>query len=367
MNVAHLDTGRTWRGGQAQVLLLMRGLRARGHASTLLAPDGPLAERARAESFAHVRWEGRGDLDVAAVWSGARALKRVAPDVAHCHSAHAHALGVPAARLAGVPGVVVSRRVDFRVATQPFSRIKYRFPVDRYLCISRGVADVLRAAGLPERRLALVPSGIELPRDDEPAPDLRATLGLAAGAPIVGTVAALAPHKDHATLLAAAARVVRARPDAHFAWIGEGECRPALERERAALGLEAHVHVMGFRPDARALMRQFTLFALSSHLEGLCTSLLDAEARGVPIVATRVGGIPDVIEDGANGRLVAPRDPAALADALLAALADAGTRARWAAEGRRRVEAFSADAMVAGTLAQYQAVLAERAGSRATA
>src|SRR5689334_2372770 len=217
MNVAHLDTGRTWRGGQAQVLLLMRGLRTRGHASTLLAPDGPLAERARAEGIAHVRWDGRGDLDAGAVWSGARALRRVAPDVAHCHSAHAHALGVPAARLAGVPGVVVSRRVDFRVATQPFSRLKYRFPVDRYLCISRGVADVLRAAGIPERRLALVPSGVEFPRDDgRTAFDLRGALGLPADAPIVGTVAALAPHQDHATLHARAARVTRALPAAHL-------------------------------------------------------------------------------------------------------------------------------------------------------
>jgi len=208
VKVAHLDTGRTWRGGQGQVLLLVRGLARRGVAQRLLAPQGPLLDRARAEGFDAVRWESRGELDVPAILAARSALKSFAPDVAHAHSAHAHALGVPAARLAGVPAVVVSRRVDFRVAGHPFSRLKYALPVDRYLCISAGVRDALRASGLPERRLALVPSGIDLAEVERDgaahAPSLREWLGLPAAGPIVGTVASLAPHKNHALLLEAA-------------------------------------------------------------------------------------------------------------------------------------------------------------------
>lgn len=366
MRVAHLDTGRTWRGGQAQVLRLMSGLRARGHGCLLLAPEGPLLEQARALGIEGVRWSSLGEWDAVAVLRAAAALGRFGPDVAHCHSAHAHALGVPAARLARVPVAVVSRRVDFAVAGNPLSRLKYRLPVDRYLCISRGVMEVMRRAGIPESRLALVPSGVELSAAKvvsagAPAADLRALLGVAEGAPVVGTVAALAPHKDHATLLRAAALVVARRPDVHFAWVGEGECRAALEKQRSSLGLEGHVHLLGFRTDALGLLGQFTVFALSSYLEGLCTSLLDAQSLGVPIVATAVGGVPDVVEDGATGRLVPERDPEALARALLEALDRPGECREWAARARESVRRFSVEQMVEHTLVQYELALRARA------
>ena len=229
MKVAHLDTGRTWRGGQAQALLLIQGLAARGHRSLLLAPPGPLLDRARAAGVECVPWRSRGDWDLAAMLVARRILAAFAPEVAHCHSARAHALGAPAARLAGVPVVVVSRRVDFAVARHPLSRLKYTLPVDRYLCISRGVRDVMRAAGVPERRLELVPSGIEPPAEGAAAgagagTDLRALIGAAPDAPLIGTVAALSPHKNHADLLRAARWVVDRARAARFVWIGESTC-----------------------------------------------------------------------------------------------------------------------------------------------
>jgi glycosyltransferase involved in cell wall biosynthesis len=371
MNVAHLDTARSWRGGQAQVLLLLGGLKARGHESLLLAPPGPLLERARSAGIACEPWPSGGEWDLGAMVKAAGILRRFAPAVVHCHSAHAHTLGVPAARLAGDPAVVVSRRVDFAVGGNFWSRLKYRMPVDKYLCISRGVRDVMRAGGVPERRLALVPSGIELPTDDAAVgpvvpgaaeapgtPDLRSMIGVPPGAPIAGTVAALAPHKNHADLLRAARIVVDARPDIHFVWIGEGECRAALDRLRSALALESHVHLLGFREDARRLMRQFTLFVLPSYLEGLCTSLLDAQSLGVPVAATAVGGVPDIVADGVTGRLVPGRDPGALARAVIEAVGDEAARRAWAARARVTVRAFSADHMVDATLAAYRDAIA---------
>ncbi len=158
----------------------------------------------------------------------------------------------------------------------------------------------------------------------------------------------------------AAALVIRGRPETRFVWLGEGECRAALERQRRELGLERQVHLLGFREDALALVPQFTLFALASYLEGLCTSLLDAQHLGVPVVATNTGGIPDVIEDGVNGRLVPPRNPEALAGAILEALAEPARRASWAAAGVANALRFSADHMVEGTLEVYRAALRER-------
>jgi len=362
VNVLHVDTGREWRGGQGQVLLLAQGLASRGIRVRLLAPEAPLAERARAAGLEVERWNARGEWDLAAMFAAHAAIRRFAADLVHCHSAHAHTLGVPAARLAGAR-TVVSRRVDFAVARAPWSALKYRMPVDRYFCISRGVMDVMRRAGIPEARLALVPSGVRLPDAAEQADaareshSLRAAIGQPADTPVIGTVAALAPHKNHADLLRAARVVVDRRPDVHFAWIGEGELRAPLERQRRELGLDGHVHLLGFRADAKALLAQFTLFALASWLEGLCTSLLDAQALGVPIVATAVGGVPDVVADGRTGRLVPARDPRALADALLAALAGPREARAWAEAARISVRAFSADAMVENSLREYRAIL----------
>src|SRR5439155_8291760 len=176
-----------------------------------------------------------------------------------------------------------------------------------------------------------------------PAPRLRELAGLAPDAEVVGTVASLAPHKNHVLLLEAAREVLAHRPRAHFVWVGEGECRRALERRRRELSLEDRVHMLGFREDALALMTQFDVFALSSYLEGLCTSLLDAQALGVPIVATAVGGVPEVVEDGVTGRLVPGRNAEALGAALISTLADAESLRSWAESARASVERFHID------------------------
>jgi glycosyltransferase involved in cell wall biosynthesis len=290
-----------------------------------------------------------------------RALGAFAPDVAHLHSAHAHALGTWPARWAGVRGVVVSRRVDFTVGGNPFSRLKYGWPVDCYFCISRGVMAAMRASGIADAKLALVPSGIDLAAVREeaalPAPDLREWLGLAPDDEIVGTVASLAPHKNHALLLEGAPLVLRERPRARFVWLGEGECRTALERRRAELGLERQVILAGFHPQARALMRQFGLFVLSSHLEGLCTSLLDAQALGVPIVATAVGGVPEVVQDGVTGRLVRALEPEPLARAIVEALESPERRAAWVAGAHEAVQGFSVAATARRSVEEYGRVL----------
>ena len=367
LKVAHLDTGRTWRGGQAQALLLMRELRARGATQLLLAPPGPLLEKALAQGLEVERWSPASELDVLAMGRARTLLKRFAPDVAHCHSAHAHATGVPAARLAGVPAVVVSRRVDFLVRTNAMSRLKYALPVDRYVCISEGVRAAMLASGVPAAKLAVVPSGVDLAEvraaGAAPAPSLRALAAIPADSEIIGTVASLAPHKNHKLLLDAAREVVTRRPRAHFVWLGEGECRAALERQRHALGLEARVHLLGFRDDARALMTQFDVFALSSYLEGLCTSLLDAQVLGVPIVATAVGGVPEVVSDERTGRLVRALEPSAMARALIGALADPARRSGWADAARVSVEAFGIARTAERTLAVYGEVLRMRSTS----
>jgi glycosyltransferase involved in cell wall biosynthesis len=171
---------------------------------------------------------------------------------------------------------------------------------------------------------------------------------------VVGNVAALTDHKDHATLLRAAAIVVRDCPAARFVIVGQGELIGRLRDLARSLGIESYVVFTGFRQDIDALLPAFDIFCLSSHMEGLGTSLLDAMVFARPIVATAAGGIPDAVQDGVSGRLAPPRDPEALASALLEVLKDSELRRRLGAAGRLRYEEFfTVERMVSATLDVY--------------
>jgi glycosyltransferase involved in cell wall biosynthesis len=216
---------------------------------------------------------------------------------------------------------------------------------------SRAIGSVVEEGGVPSPRLRLVYEGVP---DRATAPGGREALrglGIPDGVPVVGNVAALTGHKDHATLVEAMALLRRRLPEARLVVAGEGELRPALEARVRERGLEDRVVFAGFRRDLDRLLPAFSVFCLSSHLEGLGTSLLDAMAFGLPVVATAAGGIPEAVEDGVTGRLTPPRDPAALADALADVLGDEERRRAYGAAGRRRfLERFTADHMVEETL-----------------
>ena len=166
-----------------------------------------------------------------------------------------------------------------------------------------------------------------------PPLSMRETFWLPHNAPVIGCVGALVDHKGHRFLIRAAAQVVREVPDARFVILGEGERRDELTREIRDLGLERHVLLPGFRPDVLSLLKTFDVFVMPSITEGLGTSLLDAMACARPIVASRVGGIPEVVVDGETGLLVPPRDPDSLAEAIVKLLEDRA--ARRAPRGRR--------------------------------
>lgn len=354
LRVLMVDSERSWRGGQEQVRLLIRGLVDAGAAVTLAAPaDGVLFERAASLGVARMDWSARP--------RGLAVLRRAMAaggfDVVHSHASRAHgAVAVARLGLAARPPHVVSRRVDFPVGRGPFGAWKYRRGAEAYIAISREVREVLIAGGVPAARIALAPSGIDLDkfaggRDPEA---VRAEFGLDPGTPVVGNIAALAPHKSQADLLRAAARVLAGRSDVRFFIVGEGRLRPDLERLAGSLGIAGQVVFTGFRPDALDLMRMFDVFVMSSYLEGLGTSIMDAQAAGIPVVATRTGGIPEIVEDGVSGLLVPPRSPEHLAAALLRMLSDPGLRDRCSRGGRDRAPGYDYRNTVYKTLDVYR-------------
>ncbi len=357
----HIDTARTWRGGQNQVLLTVQGLGELGHRAVLVAhPAGELQARAR-EGLELVPLAPRSEMDLRAAWQLVRAMRRLRPAIVHAHDPHAVALAALALSMGGFdprPPLVASRRVDFHLRDNAFSRWKYR-QVDRFICASHLVARLLVQDGIDPARVVTVHEGIDLAKVDAASPaNLHQDLWLPHQAPIVGNVAALVPHKGQRHLVDAAARVVQKVPDARFVICGEGELRGALAHQIRQRHLERHVLLAGFRQDVLSVHKAFDLFVMSSVTEGLGTSILDAMACGKAVVATAAGGIPEVVVDDVTGLLVPPRDDVAMAEAIVRLLREPNRRARLGAAGRRRVEeAFSADRMVRETLAVYEDLL----------
>lgn len=346
----HIASGREWRGGQNQVRLLARALgRMPGVSQEVITGRGSeLASRLRAAEVPvrEVSWTAA--LDPRALIS---AIAAATPDaILHAHDAHALVLAGIASRLRGRP-LVVTRRVDFHLRRPGFWR-----RADRVVAISEAVRAVLLADGIEPGRVHVVHSGID-PLEPRSAPPfgIRERLGLAPNLPLVVNVAALVGHKDQATLIRSAQYLAPQVPGLHWVIAGEGPLRHALERQIAAAGLGTCVHLMGQVSNPWGLIREAGVFVMSSREEGLGTSILDAMALGTPVVATRAGGIPEMLDGGA-GLLVNPEDPAALADAVLRVINSPETAEALRERATARLEQFTDRRMAEGMLAVYRSV-----------
>jgi glycosyltransferase involved in cell wall biosynthesis len=278
----------------------------------------------------------------------ARALREIGPDIVHSHGHFAGVLGRAAAWWAGVP-IAVHHMHTIDTTLHGRHRRLERLLAGvtwRVLCCSRAVAahagDDL---GVPESLLLIVPNGID------PAPASSADTALAEigrpAPPIVGCLGSLTPHKGQAVLLRSLEHLPPDRPLPTIVFIGDGPERSALESLAAALRRRARVLFLGERHDARSLLPAFDLLVVPSVArEGFGLAAIEAMDAGIPVVASRVGGLPEVVEDGRTGILVPPGDPAALADAVTRLLDRPETRRSLGAEGHRRVERrFRAAAM----------------------
>ncbi len=363
MRIVHVNTERTWRGGESQVFNLMTGLRALGHDVELIGlPGGALAGRCRESGIPVTEMTMRSDADVLAGARIAAHLGRRGCDVLHAQTARAHSLALLARAARAARRLVVSRRIDFPVRRDPANRWKYRTRlVDRYIAVAGVIRDVLVAAGVPAARIEVIHSSIDLSRfsgSGDGRPTARAELGIPAGAPVVGHVAALAWHKGQKDLVSAIPALAAAEPDVRVVLVGSGEEEQALKRQAAELGVEARVIFTGARSDVPRLLPAFDVFCMPSYLEGTCNAVLEAFAMRVPVVASSAGGLPELVEPERTGLLVPPRDPVALSAALLRMLRERELARRCAEAAFARVhERYGVDRMVSRTAALYQEVM----------
>lgn len=356
MKILHIDTERTWRGGEQQLLYLVKGLKERGHNSLIVCqPGSPLEDAVKKAGIETVPVKMRGEFDIVAAWKIGRLLKQLNYDIMHTHTSHAHSIGLLSRLFGKVKGMAVSRRVDFPIK----SMFKYKFFDVQYIAVSEAIKRVMIQGGVSDQKIDVVRSCIDIARlNNAPIADIRGELGIGKEAVVIGNIAHMADHKGQIYLVRAAAIVKEKYPDVRFVIVGDGELRGELEAEARRLGLVGTVVFPGFRKDIAGFLASFDIFAFPSHLEGLGTSLLDAMVMRRPIVSTTAGGIPEVVQDGVNGMLVSPKDPEALAKAMIRLIEDPDLRLKYGNAGRRIVEErFTADKVVEGTLAVYKRIL----------
>lgn len=340
-----------------QAALLARGLRSRGHQCSILCrADGEFGRRMKQEGFNVHLFPKRGRSPVALL-KIRQTLRQLKPDVIHANDAHALTASGIASLGLSVPMEVAARRVDFPLR----SPRRYTWFSHGLICVSNAVARICEASGVNHNLLHVVHDGVDPAYAQSGSrSNGRNSLGLK-NEPLLLTVAKLTDHKGHRYLLDALPSVLEANPTAVIAFAGDGELRELLQRQAAELGVQSNVRFLGYRNDVNDLLAAADLVIQPSHMEGLCSSLIDAMLAARPIVASHAGGIPDLLEvnEGAAqvGWLVPPKSPESLANAINEALADQTAAQRRGLDARERaLQKFTADNMVDATLATYRRI-----------
>jgi glycosyltransferase involved in cell wall biosynthesis len=326
----------------------------------------PLVERARALGVEAFWRPNRGPLDWGALREVEALIRSRRVALLCAHGDKPHLLGLIAARRLGVPILALVRGwtgATARVKIYDWLDRRLLRRMDAVMAVSEaGRLGVVRL-GLPPERLAVVQNAVDLRGlQQETGPSVRTELGLSAEEPVVVSVGRLSPEKAHADLIEATRVMYHRGTRAHLALIGDGPERERLEQFAGAAGLGDRVHFMGQRSKVAPLLQGADVFALPSLTEGLPNAVLEAMAIGLPVVATSVGGVPELVLDGVTGLLVPASEPLALAEALTRMLgwSDADRR-RMGAAGRERVERhFSFEGQARRLEALYADVVGRR-------
>ena len=388
IKVAHIIT-RLSNGGPADdVTISASGLEQRGYHCTILAgmsrpPEVSAEDKARrlglrliiipeltavagSQEFAIFR-------NILAFYKLYQAIRGQGYSIVHTHTSKAGILGRLAARIAGVP-IVVHRTHGHVFYGYPYGRIMTKIYIalerfaalftDRIITLTeREVWEHVQLGVAPRTKFVAIPSGVRLEGFSESSVDpgrLKESLSIPEGCRVIGCVGRLTYPKGHRVLIEAAALLVQDIPHVRFLIVGDGELTEEIQSLVLAKGLKGNVSFLGWRDDVPDLLRIMDLFVLASLNEGMGRVLVEAMAAGRPIVATRTGGIPDVVQDGKTGILVPPGDPHRLAQAMKLLLNNQELASRMGEEGTRRAKEFSSEAMIESIQQLYEQLLREK-------
>jgi glycosyltransferase involved in cell wall biosynthesis len=357
MKILHYEAGKKLYGGAYQVVGLIERLQSDAEHHLFCARGSKIAETVAGRATVHAS-SIASDLDPRPYWALTKLLRAEKPDLLHIHSRRgADFWGPLAARKTGTP-FLVSRRVD---NLEPGWLIRRKFRgAERLIGISQRICGAMLEMGLPADRIVCLRSGVDTVAFQPRAKTrrLHEELKLHPEAILVGMAAQFIARKGHDDLVAAARTIIQTYPHAVFILFGQGSLRASIKERTGQLGIASSFRFPGFREDLPAVLPELDIFVHPAHLEGLGVAVLQASACGLPVVGTRAGGIPEIVQDEKTGFLVPPRTPPALAAAISALLKDPRLRETMGAAGRAFVvQACSLDATAEGNGRLYREVL----------
>ncbi len=309
LNILHIDLGKQWRGGQHQVLILLKYLRKICNNFIACFKSSPLYFKIKNLNIPIVelqsqKWKRISDLNKLK-----HLIKSQNVQIIHTHCAKSLTIGAILKKFNPKVFHIHTRRVDFDIKSNIFSKWRYIKGIDKIIAISSAVKNVLIKNGVPEEKITLIPSAIDTEEyENLKINDIKKEFNLKENSIIIVSVGNYVDHKGHIYLVESVPHILNNFPDTYVFIVGEGPERKNLESLISKLYLRKHVFLTGFREDPLSFIAQADLYVQPSKYEGLGTSLLDAMALGKPCVATKTGGIVDIIEDGFNGILAQPQD-----------------------------------------------------------
>lgn len=361
LRVLHLDTGHEMRGGQWQLLALARGLRNRGHRQAIVCPPGSGLETfARREGFETHGLSFRGVGAAASIFKLRGLIEGF--NIIHTHDGRGQTFSLLVSKSAR-PSVpvkrVASRRVVFLPRGRFVHRLKYGWGCHGVIAVSAFVRGLLLQSGIAAAKIQVIPDGIDFPVSlPDPAArcEMRRSFHLEEGDFAIGHAGAFTPEKGQEIAIQAFQRAAANLPSARLLLAGEGKMKQPLTQRYGLDNQKQRIQLVGYLDDLGPFMNSIDLFLMPSLAEGLGSAALIAMAHGVPVIASRGGGLPEIVEDGVTGWLTEPGSPSGLAEKMTAAAAHPEVLRSMGAKAREKAKGFTNDIMVAKTESFYQQI-----------
>ena len=315
--ILHISTPKSWRGGEQQLAYLYEELTNKGIEQYILCrKGGEMAIRGKAKGWNIIESAKRTAIDPFFTRKVKSVCKHKAIDIIHAHDSHAHSFAVLSASLFGnnIP-IIVSRRVDFAISKSSIKKYNHK-NVKRIICVSDAIKNLTAPDIKDKSILNTIHSGIDLDRfpfDKKDCNILREEFKIPKDIPLIGNVAAIAPHKDYFTFIDTVEEFINKGNKAKFFIIGTGSMMLEIKEYCAEKRMHDHIIFTGFRTDIDKILPELDIFLITSQTEGLGTSVIDAFACKVPVVATKAGGIPELVKHEKSGLLANVKDSKELA------------------------------------------------------
>jgi len=363
LKILHVSTAISWRGGEQQIEYLIEGqIQNQCLPYLFCASQSEMEKHAKDKGFHCFSHPKKSSLDIKFVQALAKRIKSLAPNLIHAHDSHAHTFVVLAFVFYRIKlPIVLHRRVDFPVSNNLFSKFKYNFKhIKKIICVSDLVKNILDESLVDKNKSVTVYSGIDFKRfESDNSLDLRMKLKVPSDAYLIAHIGALEQQKDYFTFIYSSIEVLKQTKNTqiYFVGFGEGSQRQKLEQIILESGFQDRILLPGFFPHIQGLLSQLNQILFTSEMEGLGTSLIDAMYAHLPIVASRVGGIPELITHKDHGLLCGVRDVNAFVSSTIYLYENESIRNTIALSAQQKAKKFSKQNMVQGVMEVYKEIL----------